>query len=251
MACTFVDTIDKLQVLVASLSDLPTTPPSLYVDLEGNNLCRHGTIAILQIFVPPPRNHTYLIDICKLQRDAFDWSVDQEGTSLKSILESPDIPKIFFDVRNDSDALYNLYGIRLAGVQDLQLMELITRTFNKAYVNGLKKCIEKDANMSYNEKQTWLTTKDKGTRLFDPAKGGNYAIFEQRPLPEVMQMYCIQDVVHMPAMYASYGNRMGREQWDSVSVATQTRIDESQSPGYVAKGPHKALAPWPGWPRKT
>ena len=44
--------------------------------------------------------------------------------SLKAILESPKTPKVFFDVRMDSDALYALFGVKLAGIIDLQLMEV-------------------------------------------------------------------------------------------------------------------------------
>lgn len=48
--------------------------------------------------------------------------------SLKSILESSMTPKVFFDVRTDSDALYGQFGIRLAGIIDLQLMEVASRS---------------------------------------------------------------------------------------------------------------------------
>ncbi|KAL4963974.1 uncharacterized protein BDV14DRAFT_201232 [Aspergillus stella-maris] len=33
--------------------DLPNTPPSLYVDVEGVNLSRHGTVSILQVYHLP------------------------------------------------------------------------------------------------------------------------------------------------------------------------------------------------------
>lgn len=48
--------------------------------------------------------------------------------SLQSILESPKTPKVFFDVRTDSDALFAQFGIKLAGIIDLQLMELASRS---------------------------------------------------------------------------------------------------------------------------
>ncbi|KAL2060851.1 hypothetical protein VTL71DRAFT_8903 [Oculimacula yallundae] len=43
--------------------------------------------------------------------------------TLKEILECPDITKIFFDVRNDADALFAHFGIHLRGTLDLQLLE--------------------------------------------------------------------------------------------------------------------------------
>lgn len=41
--------IDTLPALRAFLNDIPvaTDPPTLYVDLEGNNLSRHGTLSLV------------------------------------------------------------------------------------------------------------------------------------------------------------------------------------------------------------
>ena len=68
---------------------------------------------------------------------------------------------VFFDVRNDSNALYHLYQIRLAGVYDLQLMERATQRFAKTYVNGLSKCLENDLDMLAGESFAWKATKKK------------------------------------------------------------------------------------------
>jgi len=48
-----IDTAAAIASLVATLSDLPVHPPSIYIDLEGVNLSRLGTISILQIFISP------------------------------------------------------------------------------------------------------------------------------------------------------------------------------------------------------
>ncbi|KAH8701215.1 ribonuclease H-like domain-containing protein, partial [Phaeosphaeriaceae sp. PMI808] len=129
---SLIDTRAAVASLVDSISDLPKHPPSIYVDLEGVNLSRHGTISILQLFVLPA-NQTYLVDIHTLREAAF-LTRATNGKTLKAILESDDIPKAFFDVRNDSDALYSHFGISLAGICDIQLMELATRSFSKSSV---------------------------------------------------------------------------------------------------------------------
>ena len=85
-----------------ALDGQPTTPPSLYIDLEGINLSRNGSISILQVFVSSSRR-TYLVDIHTLRNKAFS-TPGTNGCTLKDILESDVIPKVFFDVRNDSDA---------------------------------------------------------------------------------------------------------------------------------------------------
>lgn len=109
----FVDTESKIATLVGRLQGLPTKPPSLYIDLEGVNLSRHGSISIIQIYVLP-FEETYLVDIHSLQEKAFSQTASDKSQTLLGILESPDTPKVFFDVRNDSDALFSHFNVKLA-----------------------------------------------------------------------------------------------------------------------------------------
>ncbi|KAJ5876398.1 uncharacterized protein N7529_001982 [Penicillium soppii] len=104
----FVDTEAKLASLVGKLQDLPTNPPSLYIDLEGVNISRHGSISVLQIYVLP-LDETYLVDIYTLKEKAFLQPAYNNDQTLLGILESPYISKVFFDVRNDSDALFKSF----------------------------------------------------------------------------------------------------------------------------------------------
>ena len=143
-----VSTAGELAQVLGSLNLSQTLPPHLFIDLEGVNLSRHGSISILTLY---DRSHrtVYLIDMFALgslafttsacakypERDLRDDSMEVDdfvaatGTkphfiTLKKILECGEIPKVFFDARNDSDALFALFGVKLQGVQDLQVMEL-------------------------------------------------------------------------------------------------------------------------------
>lgn len=93
------------------------------------------------MFIFPPRGHFELvkrpcseygrtayefIDVYAFCSRAFD-TTSKLDCSLRSIFESASIPKVFFDVRNDSNALFSHYQISLAGVVDLQVMEYGTR----------------------------------------------------------------------------------------------------------------------------
>ncbi|KAL4934844.1 ribonuclease H-like domain-containing protein [Aspergillus oleicola] len=196
---SLVSTTAALTEMIESIEDLPTSPPSLYVDLEGVKLSRHRTISILQIYVSPHDN-TYLVDVHTLNGECFTHKA-ASGTNLKMILDSPSIPKVIFDVRHDSDALYGHFRIDLAGVQDLQLIELATRTFPKRRVNSLTRCIENDADMTFSERQKWKATKEKGLKLFAPERGGSYEVFNTRPLAEEIIEYCVQDVRFLPKLW--------------------------------------------------
>lgn len=62
-------------------------------------------------------------------------------------------------------------------MKDLQLMELATRTFPRRLVNGLGKCIEHDAPMTFSERAKWKACKDGERKPFAPGCGGSYEIF--------------------------------------------------------------------------
>ncbi|KAL7905798.1 putative FMN-binding domain-containing protein [Trichoderma velutinum] len=174
----WVDTVFALSKAVDALAGLPAEPPSIYVDLEGQNLSRYGTISILQIHVHPT-NTTYLIDVQSLGNECFS-TAGQTGWTLKRILESPLVPKVFFDVRSDSDALFALFNISLSGVLDLQLMEFVTRPDQrKKFVQGLERCVRYDSPLSRSEKLSWNKTKQQGRGLFAPESGGGFEVFNE------------------------------------------------------------------------
>ncbi|KAL4884635.1 ribonuclease H-like domain-containing protein [Aspergillus karnatakaensis] len=265
-AVTLVSTPEQVSAMLESIKDLPTNPPSLYIDLEGVNLSRHGTISILQIYVAP-RDETYLVDVYTLKEKAFstpssslssssassnssksktNGNGDSKSTTLKSLLESPTTPKVIFDVRNDSDALYAHYNIHLAGIHDLQLMELATRSFPRRYVQGLARCIECDAKIAYAERAKWKEAKEKGVRLFAPERGGSYEVFNERPLRRDIVEYCVQDVKYLPVLWGVYDRRLTRGWRGRVEGEVRERIALSQSAGFCGKGRNMALAPG-GW----
>jgi len=150
---------------------------------------------------------------------------------LKQILESSTVTKYFFDVRNDSDALFSLYSITLAGVQDIQLMELATRYRAKTMLGSLAKCIEYDSGMSYAEKSTWLATKSAVHALYSPDRGGSYEIFNERPMRPAMVMYCAQDVQCLPKLVEVYARKMSPLWAKKVSEESERRLRESRSVG--------------------
>ncbi|KAK0263115.1 hypothetical protein LTR35_017614 [Friedmanniomyces endolithicus] len=234
----FLDTTTKLEKFLSDLGNCDGQPPRLYVDLEGNNLSRNGTLSLVTILLEPEAD-VYLIDVTTLGRGAFT-TAGIGGRTLQAVLESKDIIKVFFDIRNDSDALFGLYEIRVAGIEDLQLMELASRNFSKRHVNGLAKCIERESTIPFVERQRWQLVKDNGKHLFDPQRGGSYAVFDQRPLQKDIKEYCTQDVTFMPHLRDIYRRKLCDAWWRKIAVETNGRIQLSQSPSFRGKGQHMA-----------
>ena len=233
-----VDCSSDLLTLLELVKDVPT----LYLDLEGRCLSRDGTISILTLYAASIRI-VFIIDIYKMGRSAFSTATSSD-TTLKSILESPYVEKVIFDVRNDSDALFAHFQISLDNVWDLQLMELAARKGSRQFVAGLAKCIEIHSPISTTEKIEWKQQKERTGRLFDPTKGGRYEVFEDRPFQKHIIEYCVGDVVLLPGLYDFYNNSLSGPWRERIRAKTLDRIQESQSAAYDPHSDMKALGPW-------
>ena len=197
-----VDTPAAVKSLVDALAHLQKSFGSIYMDLEGINLSRHGSISLIQIFVPSCEQ-TFIVDIHILGMTAFD-TIGSQGKSLKDALESKTVKKYLFDVRNDSDALYALFDVRLAGVVDVQLLELASRKGMKHALYGLAKCIEQEQALPSQALLQWQNTKKDVIKKFDPKLGGTYEVFNVRPLLQILIDYCVGDVEFLPLLSTIY-----------------------------------------------
>lgn len=273
---TTISTPSSLASLLTALTSLPNPSAPLYLDLEGINLSRHGTISLLTLHTPP-LPHTYLIDIHTLGSLAFTTPCPLTGTTLASLLASPTPAKVFFDVRNDSDALFAHYGVRLRGVEDVQLMENAGRPTaeRRRLVAGLERCIEMDlgGRLTWAERRAWRAAKEAGKKLFAPERGGRYEVFEERPVRGEVERYCVNDgmspppffspfawicwsglvsavadeelvVVLLPMLKELYLGKLSAQWKARVVEETEKRVRESQSAGYSPYGREKALGPW-------
>lgn len=242
MEVTIVDSEPSVVALIDYLDSLPTQPPSLYLDIEGVNLSRHGSISILQLLVLP-KSHIFLIDIFVLQEKAF-YTSNTSGTNLQSILESALVPKVFFDVRNDADALFAHFQISMQGIYDVQLLEVATRTHSKDRVFGLARCVEMDAQLPVEDIAVWKAAKQKGVSLFAPEHGGSYEVFNSRPMLQDIVDYCMQDVVYLPVLWMLYTQKISTKWIRKVQDETRERLRASQTAAYEPRGKNKKLSPW-------
>ncbi|KAG9228183.1 ribonuclease H-like domain-containing protein [Amylocarpus encephaloides] len=217
---------------------LSTIPPSstLYLDLEGNNICRHGTISIITILIHPQRI-VRLIDVLVLGDSAFTIA-SNSGTTLKSLFEDPEIPKCLWDVRNDADALWALYQVGLAGVTDIQLLENASRCGDKKYLRGLAKSIQCDLDLGFAVSQRWYRTKKDIGRLMDAN------VFATRPMDDKTIEYCANDVLHLPELHVIFLERIEDDWLAKAKKESECRLARAHSPRYWPSSPWKARGPW-------
>ena len=106
----FIDFCSAIAELVDSLVDLGGNTLAPYIDLEGVNLSRQGTILILQL-LNLPQKRTYLIDVHTLGSNAFS-TAGTNGQTLKMIFESETIP--YRDYSSGVRSIYTAFRIALS-----------------------------------------------------------------------------------------------------------------------------------------
>ncbi|KAK6249002.1 hypothetical protein QUC31_020567 [Theobroma cacao] len=98
------------QLPVEFLNPSPERQLVVGFDCEGVDLCRHGTLCIMQLAFP---DAIYLVDAI------------EGGEALikacKPALESSYVKKVIHDCKRDSEALYFQFGIKLHNVMDTQI----------------------------------------------------------------------------------------------------------------------------------
>lgn len=200
-----VDTEELVQTMLHKLDELRDLP--FVVDLEGENLGREGTITLMIIF-NEEISTCWLVDVHVLGAKAFDTSIDTENEidttdifpcekldagvralSVRSFLESRTRIKLFWDVRMDSNALWFLYKVKVAGIHDVQLRVVLA--LRREYLISLKVAVCKYVKLSPQERTAFEDTKS----------GMDYTIFSQRPLTERAINYAIGDVRYIMELY--------------------------------------------------
>lgn len=182
------------------------------VDCEGVSLSRKGELTILSIAT---REKVYIFDVLKVGKAIFSGG-------LKEILEDSTQQKLTFDCRQDSDALWHQFNVKLAGVLDLQLLEVMYRRENPTSesikvpkpsssktkfgrhrrrsnftdqiekINGYQRCLE-----LYLEDDKLVEVKASGRTLFKL----NQLAWKKRPLRETLIEYCVVDTMGMFKLY--------------------------------------------------
>ncbi|KAJ9139510.1 3-5 exonuclease [Coniochaeta hoffmannii] len=230
----FITSVQDLPVFLSSITQSST----LYLDLEGKNLSRNGTLSIITVLVQPAGT-TNLIDIQTLGDTAFATATTG-GKTLKSILEDPLLPKYVWDVRNDADALWAHHRVKLAGVTDVQLLENGSRPGDKTYLRGLGTCVEKDLKLNFMEVHRWVKTKKEVQALMGED------IFSRRPLDVRTMQYCANDVLHLPALRELYAGRINSVWMQKAMEESGRRVADACCPTYEPQYEGKKLGPW-GW----
>ena len=188
---------------------LPTTP-ELYVDEEGISLSRRGELSILIVHVETRTfKRTYLIHVHVLGNRVFYTKSSDGVYTLQKIFNDNRVPKVLFDCRMDSDALFWQFAVLLQGVIDLQLMCLAAAGGGGPGLPGLESCLLSHLDIDVEERAWVSEAKARGQVLWRPRSGGSMQRFNDNPLHEDIINYCVVDAAYLPRLFETYNRALG------------------------------------------
>ena len=246
---TIVDSVSSIIALLDILEKLPVELPFLYLDLEGPNLCRHGSISVMQIYVKSI-DQLFIVDVHLLGTKAFS-TPNRSGTTLQSILQSKLLPKVAFDIRNGAGALFAHFNMSMRGVEDLQLMEVATRSTKKYRMSELAASIGRDAHLAPDDIKAWKVENEKGLALFEPKSGGSYKNFSFRPMTQEIIDYCANKIAYLPLLRQIYSQKLGKKWRLAVKEETHKRLLMSQDVLHDPHGGKELLSPWAQYAKRV
>ncbi|XP_052776796.1 uncharacterized protein LOC128214394 [Mya arenaria] len=191
----------------------------LALDCEGDSLSRKGKVQLLSIAT---RKKSYILDIQKLKALPFEGG-------LRELLEDKHAIKLMFDCREDADALFHQFHVKLDGVLDIQLLEIMKRheferkninrkrgdhTYGAIYLKSLLGCIKE--NIEFEE---MVKHKEYGKGLERE--------WAKRPLTAEQIKYAKTDVLSLFCLFDHF--KPDDEEMTRLKVASQIYVDLKRS----------------------
>ena len=216
----------RLEEAIFELREKMERNALLAVDCEGVSLTRKGELTVITV---ASEEKVYIFDVLKLGQTVF-------SSGLGEILQDKSREKLMFDCREDSDALWHQFQVKLSGVLDLQLLEVMYRRENTATgssqlstkhkrrsqrtdevesIYGFRRCIE-----LYVKDEAFMKMKDAGSRLLKRDK----QVWKRRPLSDELIQYCIVDTMAMFNLYDKMKD-VNRGEQARLRVASERYVD--------------------------
>ncbi|KAG7105430.1 hypothetical protein HYQ44_016742 [Verticillium longisporum] len=218
------------------MTSIPSTS-TLYLSLAGHDLGQHGELALVIVLVYP-QMHIALLDVPELDGAVFT-TPGRDGRTLRSVLEGGRNTKCFWDIRLNAEALWTLCGVGLDNVMDIQLLENVTRSGDRNYVQDLDWCVQRDLDVEPDELRLGLRARRVVARA-----AGSAAPFTERPMSPETVLDCVNRVFHLPALHALYDHHAEPDwpawvRWESLRRALRVR-----SAGYDPRSSETMVSPW-------
>ncbi|CZT00278.1 uncharacterized protein RAG0_08365 [Rhynchosporium agropyri] len=228
---TLIETPEQLKTFLLLLSKLKRSTlraPELSLDYEACKLAGDGDIRVMQMRVRS-MNHTFIFDVKKLGGITMFEAKNTKGLSLREVLESNKHIKLMWDCRQDQDALFGIFGIKLSRIIDVQLLELGSgEAASNENLRSLSTAFRRHGRawMTPTELSEFVRTSAEAKEYF---KKSNYGIFGYEDLPDLALEYSAGDVDMIEKLYNYYSVRQTRESWKLVLKFSRQRLQNNVS----------------------
>jgi hypothetical protein len=157
-----------------------------------------GTISVLTVYVAPIET-AFVIDILFMGLNCFRYTSQENNISIQSVLESSEIPKVFYDFRNTNNALHGTCGIELEHVHDLMLMGRIRR------IPGGRPASKTPGDEILRKERKRFTrfVKDQEER-FPVYPDGDTRIFDRRPFSQTAIDHRVKLIISWASLWELY-----------------------------------------------
>ncbi|KAF7913702.1 uncharacterized protein EAF01_000108 [Botrytis porri] len=215
-----IDSVTKMSLFLSVLSNIQNSwRQELFCGCKGNGvgLSRDGAITFFTMTIRS-LNTTYTFDVQVLGDQVFNM-VGNNGLSLRMILESKEFGQVWWDVRNDFEALSHHYNIHPHFDIDLQLLDIMSTRGNRAKLNGLIASVRKnqagdsrmnDLTMWRGYSGTWSTKKKEVKDYLD---WNGFEALEIRPVHPIVILGCRIDTEILPELF----DHLLRRLWETTN----------------------------------
>jgi exonuclease 3'-5' domain-containing protein 1 len=176
----YIDTNEKLIASCEYLrKSIIVSHSSIAIDMHGVQLGKDGEISILQMSSGSLHDPVFIVDILQLKEIAF-----KSRSPLRLLLEDETVPKLFFDVRGDVNALYHQFRITIRNLEDLQLIDIVKRRVIKYF--NFTSVFSSCQDVSLAIKHHVQSVRSEAEQMFAQKFGGNYMVWMKRPLHPIL-----------------------------------------------------------------
>jgi len=186
----WIDTVPALARAAAGLRAAAGASGGLAVDAHGVRVGREGSVSVLSLCAAP-RGVVHFVDVAALGAAAF-----APAAGLRALLADAALPKLFFDVRADANALFFHYGLALppAAVTDLQVLDAAAAAADAAragrpppsHLRGAGAAVARAPTLDAPTRAAAAAAREAALSVYAQERGGSYAPWVERPLPAVL-----------------------------------------------------------------
>lgn len=212
----------------------------IYVSAKGRGFGQPDGVAIFQIIF---LDQVFVLDSYKHGRQLFQIaSTDDPVYTLQHVLEDPRRLKVGFDARSLCNHLYTNFGVKMAGLLDLQVLSILQEGDSKnPFLPSLTTAVlSTNTGRVPKAIRQAVCERTKMSKHFVDQKGGNSDSLYLRPLPRKVMFYCAIDAILLPYLMASYLSLALSAQEEALRVSNSRLLTSMQS-DFVLNAPERRL----------